>query len=107
MTNTRIYNPRTMNKLQFVLTCVLSVATYSSGQQTTLSPEHQSAHDIFKELIEINTTDTPAGNVTTAAEAMAKRLRDAGFTEQDVQVLGPMPAKGNLEIGRASCRERV
>src|SRR5689334_9443600 len=31
------------------------------------------AHDIFKQLIEINTTDS-VGNVTTAAEAMAKRF---------------------------------
>ena len=38
----------------------------------------QLARDIFKQLIEINTTDS-VGNVTTAAEAMAQRLRDAGF----------------------------
>jgi hypothetical protein len=34
---------------------------------------------IFKELIEINTTDTPLGNVTTATTAMQKRFLDAGF----------------------------
>ena len=49
------------------------------------TPEHQVARDIFKELIEINTTDTPAGNVTTAAEAMAARFRAAGFPAEDVQ----------------------
>src|ERR1700761_1935918 len=63
-----------------------------------LSPEHQAAHDIFKELIEINTTDTPAGNVTTAAEAMAARFRAAGFAAEDVQVLGPLPNKKNLVV---------
>src|SRR5690349_24263299 len=72
----------------FLLVTVLAVA------QT--NPNHQLARDIFKELIEINTTDTAQGNVTTAAEAMAKRLRDAGFPEQDVKVLGPTPTKGNV-----------
>jgi acetylornithine deacetylase/succinyl-diaminopimelate desuccinylase-like protein len=46
------------------------------------------ALDIFKQLIEINTTDS-VGNVTTAAEAMAQRFRDAGFPESDITVLGP------------------
>ena len=72
----------------------LLIATTLVAAQT--NPNHQLAHDIFKELIEINTTDTPAGNVTAAADAMAKRLRDAGFSEQDVKVLGPTPTKGNL-----------
>ena len=34
------------------------------------------AHDIFKQLIEINTTDS-VGSTTVAAQAMAKRLLDA------------------------------
>jgi acetylornithine deacetylase/succinyl-diaminopimelate desuccinylase-like protein len=53
------------------------------------------SHDIFKQLIEINTTDS-VGNVTTAAEAMARRLRDAGYPESDVQVLGPNDRKKNM-----------
>ncbi len=59
-------------------------------------PNDQRAREIFKELIEINTTDTPAGNVTRAAEAVAARLKAAGFPSSDVQVLGPDPRKGNL-----------
>ena len=55
----------------------------------------QLSHDIFKQLIEINTTDS-VGNVTTAAEAMAKRLRDAGYPESDIFVGGPNSRKGNL-----------
>ncbi|MEO6258710.1 MAG: M20/M25/M40 family metallo-hydrolase [Thermoanaerobaculia bacterium] len=51
--------------------------------------------EIYKQLIEINTTDS-SGNTTTAAEAMAKRLRDAGFPASDVTVLGPDARKGNL-----------
>jgi acetylornithine deacetylase/succinyl-diaminopimelate desuccinylase-like protein len=53
------------------------------------------AHDIFKQLIEINTTDS-VGSSTLAAQAVAKRLLDAGFPASDVQVLGPNERKGNL-----------
>ncbi|HEX3155057.1 MAG TPA: M20/M25/M40 family metallo-hydrolase [Candidatus Angelobacter sp.] len=66
--------------------------------QTALSPEHQAAREIFKQLIEINTTDTPAGNVTTAAEAMAERFRAAGFPAEDIHVDGPLPNKKNLVV---------
>jgi acetylornithine deacetylase/succinyl-diaminopimelate desuccinylase-like protein len=59
-------------------------------------PTDARAREIFKQLIEINTTDTPAGNVTKAAEAVAARLRSAGFQAADVQVLGPDPRKNNL-----------
>ncbi|HEV2148472.1 MAG TPA: M20/M25/M40 family metallo-hydrolase [Longimicrobiaceae bacterium] len=59
-------------------------------------PEHRAlARDVFRELVEIDTTDT-TGDVTAAAEAVARRLRDAGFPEGDVQVVGPHPRKGNL-----------
>ena len=53
------------------------------------------AHDIFKQLIEINTTDS-VGSTTIAAEAMRKRLLDAGFAAADVVVLGPNERKGDM-----------
>jgi acetylornithine deacetylase/succinyl-diaminopimelate desuccinylase-like protein len=53
------------------------------------------AHDIFKQLIEINTTDS-IGSTTAAAQAMAKRLLDAGFPKADVVVVGPNERKGNM-----------
>jgi acetylornithine deacetylase/succinyl-diaminopimelate desuccinylase-like protein len=53
------------------------------------------AREIFKELIEINTTDS-SGSTTQAAEAMAARLRAAGFPAADMQVIGPNARKGNL-----------
>lgn len=59
-------------------------------------PNDALAREVYKELIEINTTDTPAGNVTKAAEAMAARLKAAGFADSDVRILGPDPRKGNL-----------
>lgn len=56
------------------------------------------ARAIFKELIEINTTDTPQGNVTTGTTAMEKRFLDAGFPAADVHLLGPDPRKQNLVV---------
>ena len=57
------------------------------------------ARDIFRELIQINTTDS-AGDNTAAAKAMAKRFLDAGFAPGDVQVLVPegRATKGNLVV---------
>src|SRR5271165_4487853 len=55
----------------------------------------QLSRDIFQQLIEINTTDS-VGSTTLAAEAMAKRLRDAGFPAKDVVVLGPNSRKCNM-----------
>jgi acetylornithine deacetylase/succinyl-diaminopimelate desuccinylase-like protein len=51
--------------------------------------------DIYKQLVEINTTEG-SGNMTAAAEAMAKRLTDAGFPADDVKVLAAEPRHGNL-----------
>lgn len=55
----------------------------------------QLARDIFRELIEIDTTDQ-SGDVTEAAEAVAQRLRDAGFADEDLALAGPHPRKMNL-----------
>ena len=57
--------------------------------------DRELARAIFKQLIEINTTDS-VGNVTTAADAMRKRLLDAGFAPADVVVAGPNTRKGNM-----------
>jgi acetylornithine deacetylase/succinyl-diaminopimelate desuccinylase-like protein len=59
------------------------------------SDTKQLAYDVFKQLVDINTTDS-VGSTTVAAKAMAKRLLDAGFAAADVQVLGPNDRKGNL-----------
>jgi acetylornithine deacetylase/succinyl-diaminopimelate desuccinylase-like protein len=59
------------------------------------SATRQLSRDIFQQLIEINTTDS-VGSTTIAAQAMAKRLLDAGFAKDDVVVLGPNAHKGNM-----------
>ena len=60
-----------------------------------LTPQQQLAFDIYKELVEINTV-TATGDTARAAEAMAVRLRAAGFADADVHVFSPAPHKGNL-----------
>src|SRR6266446_7260989 len=74
--------------------CLLAICS-TPGRTQVPDQTKQLAHDIFKQLIEINTTDS-VGNVTTAAEAMAKRLRDAGFVEGDIKLAGPNDRKKNL-----------
>jgi len=65
----------------------------------TASPaDRDEAREIFKQLIEINTTDTPKGSVTAASVAMQKRFLDAGFPAEDVHLLGPDPNKQNLIV---------
>ena len=61
----------------------------------SLTADQQRAHDIYKELVEIDTT-TATGDTKQAAEAMAARLKAAGFADADVQVFSPAPRKGNL-----------
>ena len=55
------------------------------------------ARDIFKELIEIKSTESGVGS-TPAAEAVARRLRAAGFPERDLQIGGPAPQKKNVVV---------
>jgi acetylornithine deacetylase/succinyl-diaminopimelate desuccinylase-like protein len=55
----------------------------------------QLAHDVFKQLIEINSTDS-IGSTTAVAEAMRQRLLDTGFPPDDLVILGPNPRKQNL-----------
>jgi acetylornithine deacetylase/succinyl-diaminopimelate desuccinylase-like protein len=64
----------------------------------------QLAREIFKELVEIKTTESGVGS-TPAAEAVAARLRAVGFPEAGLQVVGPAPRKKNL-VARLSGRGR-
>jgi len=87
-----------MNRL-FSILLALVVAFCASGRPTLAAPQDpkQLAHDIFKELVEIDTTDS-AGNVSAASEAVAHRLRLAGFDEKDIHVAGARDSKRNLVL---------
>src|SRR5438093_12526294 len=64
-----------------------------------LSPNDQRAHDIFEQLININTTAS-SGSTTIAANAMAKRLTVAGVRAADVQVMGVDGSKNYNLVAR-------
>ena len=88
----------------------LNSAVFAQSPLPATSPEDRAlAREIFKQLIEINTTDTPKGNVTTATAAMQKRFLDAGFPAEDVHLLGPDARKtesGGPVAGRRARRRK-
>ena len=85
--------PKRSSALVFAAITFLSAPLTASAQ--SLTPHQQLARDIHKELVEINTV-TATGDTLKAAQAMADRLKAAGFPDADVRVLSPAPRKGNL-----------
>lgn len=82
--------------LRFVLvpaTCAILLA----AETMPPAPERELARAIYKELIEIRSGYT-TGSTTPVAEAMATRLKAAGFTESDLFVGGAIPTKANLVV---------
>lgn len=84
--------------LGIVVAALLAGPTLVAAQNTSPEEYQALARSIFAELIEINTTDSERGDNTIAAQALARRLLEAGFPEEDVHVLVPAdsPTKGNL-----------
>ena len=80
-------------KRVLLLFIFLRVAYFAVSQDKT-SDNQKRAIDIFKELIEINSTSRFGS--TRAAEAMAARLRSAGFPDSDTQVIGADEQHKNL-----------
>lgn len=83
-----------MNRTSLLFCTVLLAASLNAQID---APTRQLSHDIFEQLIEINTTDS-VGNVSTASEAMAQRFRDAGFADRDIYIGGPNDRKKNLVV---------
>ncbi len=82
----------------FILALVLIAAGIAGGtvlfaQQT--KDWHKLAFDIYKQLIDTNTTES-VGNMTTAANDLAARFRAAGFPASDITVVGPDARHGNF-----------
>jgi acetylornithine deacetylase/succinyl-diaminopimelate desuccinylase-like protein len=86
-----------------ILSCLVLLGSITPGaappaaQPAILAAHQRLLREIYQELVEINTTDS-VGDNTKAAEAMARRLLAAGFPAGDVQVLTPVPRKGNLVV---------
>jgi acetylornithine deacetylase/succinyl-diaminopimelate desuccinylase-like protein len=74
---------------------VFGLPAVSPVHADELTPSQQLAFDVYKELLEIDTT-TATGDTAKAAEAMGARLRGAGFPDADVHVFSPAPHKGDL-----------
>lgn len=84
---------------RFAAALALAVSLVS-GQQLAaqqLYANQQFAKEIYKELLEFNTSNMTSGT-TAAANAMAKRFRDAGFPEADIFLGGSRADKHNLVV---------
>jgi acetylornithine deacetylase/succinyl-diaminopimelate desuccinylase-like protein len=73
------------------------IAAAAFGQKMPPPAEQKLAHDIYKELIEINSS-VNTSTTTPVAQAMAARFRAAGFPESDIFLGGPIPGKWNLVV---------
>jgi acetylornithine deacetylase/succinyl-diaminopimelate desuccinylase-like protein len=78
----------------FALVPLLIVPSFAAD---TIPPaaDQQLARDIYKQLIEIK-SGFSTGSTTPAAEAMAERLKTAGFPDADLFVGGAVAKKANL-----------
>jgi acetylornithine deacetylase/succinyl-diaminopimelate desuccinylase-like protein len=73
------------------------LAVSAASQTLPPEPERALARGIYKELIEIKSGYT-TGATTPVAEAVAARLKAAGFSESDIFIGGAIPAKANLVV---------
>jgi acetylornithine deacetylase/succinyl-diaminopimelate desuccinylase-like protein len=81
------------------LALIASLVTGGLASPATADPAPPAAQqlmrEVYKELVEINTTAS-SGDTYAAAQAMAARLIAAGFPKADVQALQSGPRRGNL-----------
>ena len=75
----------------------LAAATWATPSSAEPAPPaiQQLTREVYKELVEINTTPS-VGDTYAAAKAMGARLVAAGYPKADVQVLQSGPKRGNL-----------
>ena len=78
----------------FSLALTTLTGSYVYGDEPT-HLDKQLVYDIYKELVETNTTHS-VGDNTLAAEQIRTRLLAAGFPGKDIFVGGPKARKGNI-----------
>ena len=73
------------------------IAWAGAAHGAELTPVQTQMRAIYQELVETNTTNS-TGSCTVAAQKMARRLKDGGYRDSDMQIIVPPggPAKGNL-----------
>ena len=83
---------------KFLPLALLCLAAMSATAENTLpAPAQALAREIFKEMIESKSGFT-TGTTTPIAEAVAARLKAAGFPASDIFVGGAIPAKANVVV---------
>ncbi len=87
---------RIRRSLAGLAAAITLIAASVAGQELRLEPHQELARELFRELVEINTVESEGTAV--AVEAMARRLLAAGFSEEDVQIVGPNDRKANLVV---------
>jgi acetylornithine deacetylase/succinyl-diaminopimelate desuccinylase-like protein len=85
-----------MKSLLPLLLCAFAVSASAQGSNP-LRPDQSAFREIFRELVETNTT-LSSGSCTLAAERMAARLRAAGFTDNQLTLFATPehPKEGGL-----------
>jgi acetylornithine deacetylase/succinyl-diaminopimelate desuccinylase-like protein len=73
------------------------VTLAAASAATPPDADRQLAREIYKEMVEIRSGYT-TGSTTPVAEAVAARLRAAGFPDSDIFVGGASPKKANLVV---------
>jgi acetylornithine deacetylase/succinyl-diaminopimelate desuccinylase-like protein len=86
-----------MIRLGIVFVGLLASTATAQGRTMPPESEKQLARAIYKEMIEIKSGYT-TGTTTPIAEAVASRLRAAGFPNADIFVGGASPKKANLVV---------
>jgi acetylornithine deacetylase/succinyl-diaminopimelate desuccinylase-like protein len=83
-------NPLRTLPLAIVMAAMLAVPLLASGQTfSELPPHEQLSEDILRELVGYESTVERPDEVLKSLQAMALRLREAGFAEEDIQLVTP------------------
>lgn len=78
-----------------LMTSVLAANSFAAT--TRPASEQQLARDIYKQYIEIQSGFT-TGATTPIVDVTVRRLKAAGFADEDIFVGGPVPNKANLVV---------
>lgn len=84
-------------RISKLIAATVLAALSSTSMAQSLRPDQAAFRDLYKELVETNTTQSE-GSCTLAAERMAARLKAAGFADSDITLFATpeKPKDGGL-----------
>ena len=84
-------------RFRTIMAATLIASLSGPAMAQSLRPDQAAFRDLYKELVETNTTQS-AGSCTLAAERMAARLKAAGFADKDLTLFATpeKPKDGGL-----------